>query len=359
MEKVHIDLQEHSYDICIGHDLPVGELVKTALPKCKDLMIVSNDTVAPLYLAKVTDLLTAQGFRCSSCLLQDGEHYKTVDSYMQIITALLQEGFGRDCAVVALGGGVVGDVAGFAAATYQRGVDFVQIPTTLLALVDSSVGGKTAINHPLGKNMVGAFYQPKLVVADLNFLNTLPPREIAAGMAEVIKYGVIFSEDFFNYLFDHAEDLDYTYVVKCCCEFKAAVVAKDEKEKGLRALLNYGHTFGHAIEVEMGFGSYLHGEGVAVGMLVAAYVAAKTKGLPFEVVDKLKQILIKYHLPYAIPSKMTAAEFMTAMHHDKKVKSGKVNYVLPTTLGQASVFNDLDDATISALIDEFKGKYHD
>lgn len=358
METVHIDLKDHAYDICIGHALPVGELVKQALPKRQDVMIVTNTTVAPLYLEQVTTSLEAQGFKCRNCILQDGEHYKTVDSYMQIMSALLQAGFGRDCAIVALGGGVVGDMAGFAAATYQRGVDFVQIPTTLLALVDSSVGGKTAINHPLGKNMIGAFYQPKLVVADLDFLKTLPPREIAAGMAEVIKYGVIFSEEFFNYLAEHSADIDYTYVVKRCCEFKAAVVAKDEKEKGLRALLNYGHTFGHAIEVGMGFGAYLHGEAVAVGMLVAAFVAHKTKGLSSEVVDKIAKILPLYHLPYKIPSNMTASDFMVHMRHDKKVKSGKINYVLPTVLGHAEVFNDLDDETMLALINEFKSIYH-
>lgn len=358
MEKVHIDLKDHSYDICIGHDLPLGELVKQALPKHHDLMIVTNTTVAPLYLEQTVEALEAQGYRCRNCILQDGEHYKTIDSYMQIMSALLQAEFGRDCAIVALGGGVVGDMAGFAAATYQRGVDFVQIPTTLLALVDSSVGGKTAINHPLGKNMIGAFYQPKLVIADLEFLKTLPPREIAAGMAEVIKYGMIFSEEFFNYLAEHADDLDYTYVVKRCCEFKAAVVAKDEKEKGLRALLNYGHTFGHAIEVGMGFGAYLHGEAVAVGMLIAAFAAAKTKGLSYEAVDKLAAILPLYHLPYKIPSNMGASEFMAHMRHDKKVKNGRINYVLPTAIGHAEVFNDLNDEQVMSIISEFKTLYH-
>lgn len=357
MEKVHIDLQSHSYDICIGHALPFGELVKQALPKHHDLMIVTNSTVAPLYLQQVATSLEAQGFRCCNCILSDGEHFKNVESYMQIMSALLNEGFGRDCAIVALGGGVVGDMAGFAAATYQRGVDFVQIPTTLLAMVDSSVGGKTAINHPAGKNMIGAFYQPKLVIADLDFLKTLPEREIAAGMAEVIKYGVIFSEEFFDYLAEHVESLDYAYVVKRCCEFKAAVVAKDEKEKGLRALLNYGHTFGHAIEVGMGYGAYLHGEAVAVGMLIAAFIAANTKNLPNEVVDKLACVLPQYNLPIAIPKEMSAADFMQHMRHDKKVKSGKINYVLPTAMGAADVFSDLDDSKICSLIDLFKTKF--
>ncbi len=357
MDKVHIALGDNSYDILIGNNLPIAELMKEALPKIKDLLIVSNETIAPLYLEPLMASLTNQGFKVKSCILKDGECYKTVESYMQIMTALLEDGFGRDCCLVALGGGVVGDITGFAASSYQRGVAFVQIPTTLLAMVDSSVGGKTAINHPMGKNMIGAFYQPKIVIADLDFLKTLPEREIAAGMAEVIKYGVILDEEFFTYL-EKAQGtakLDLAYVVKRCCEWKAYVVSQDEKEKGMRALLNYGHTFGHAIEVGMGFGVYLHGEAVAIGMVVAAYVAAKTnKGLSLEQYNRIKNILPYYNLPYAIPKELSGADFISHMRHDKKVKLGKINYVLPESIGKSAVFNDCSDQVISNLIDELK-----
>lgn len=359
METVHIALGENSYDIAIGHDLAAAQLIREALPKTKDLLIVSNETIAPLYMDKVKSSLESQGFNCKECILKDGEAYKNVDSYMQIMTALMEDRFARDCALVALGGGVVGDMTGFAAATYQRGVDFVQIPTTLLAMVDSSVGGKTAINHPLGKNMIGAFYQPKLVVADLDFLKTLPAREVAAGMAEVIKYGVILDREFFDYLKSHEQStLDLTYVVKRCCEWKAHVVSQDEKEKGLRALLNYGHTFGHAIEVGLGFGKYLHGEAVAVGMMVAAYVGNQSaKGISASEVEEIKAILPKYALPYAVPNELSSADFIEHMRHDKKVKQGKINYVLPSSIGKCAVYNDLDDATIIKLIDECKAKF--
>lgn len=356
MEKVHIDLGANSYDICIGHGLDVGGLMRGALPKGRDVMIVSNETIAPLYLDQVKSSLESQGFVCHQCILKDGEAYKTVESYMQIMTALMEQSLARDCCLVALGGGVVGDITGFAAATYQRGVDFVQIPTTLLALVDSSVGGKTAINHPLGKNMIGAFYQPRIVIADLDFLKTLPEREMAAGMAEVIKYGVILDREFFDYLKTHVGNLDLSYVVKRCCEWKAYVVSRDEKEKGMRALLNYGHTFGHAIEVGMGFGTYLHGEAVAVGMVIAAYVAAKTKGMPESEVAELVEILPQYHLPVTIPEKLSAADFIGYMHHDKKVKHGKINYVLPTAIGKSEVFNDLSDEEVQKLIAAFKAQ---
>lgn len=353
MQTVHIDLKDRSYDIHIGFNLDLGSLARNALPKTKDLMIVTNDTIAPLYLDKVKAVLTEHGFNCKACILKDGEVYKTIDSYMQIMTELLQNNFGRDCALVALGGGVVGDMTGFAAATFQRGVNFIQIPTTLLALVDSSVGGKTAINHPMGKNMIGAFYQPQVVIADLEFLHTLDERQVAAGMAEVIKYGVILDHDFFVYLKDNIKNLDLAYVVKRCCELKALVVSKDEQEKGLRALLNYGHTFGHAIEVGMGFGNYLHGEAVSIGMAIAAYVSFKTGRLVLTDFEDLCKLLQQYNLPVHIPANLTEQEFVAHMHHDKKVKAGKVNYVLPTAIGSAEVVSDLDDSTVERIICEY------
>lgn len=359
MQTVHIDLQEHSYDILIGSNLPMAESIKKALPKCSELLIVTNETIAPLYLAKVQSALDEVGFKVKACILKDGEAYKNVDSYMQIMTALMEANYARDCALVALGGGVVGDMTGFAASTYQRGVDFVQIPTTLLSLVDSSVGGKTAINHPLGKNMIGSFYQPKVVVADLELLKTLNDREIAAGMAEVIKYGVIFDKMFFDYLKDRSyADLDLAFVVKRCCELKAMVVSKDEKEKGLRALLNYGHTFGHAIEVGLGFGKYLHGEAVAVGMAIAAYVAAEeTSSFTKDDLTSLIDCLKRYQLPYQVPAELTGSDFIGHMRHDKKVQQGHITYILPETIGKAYITRDYADDKISALIDAYQKAY--
>ena len=356
MDKVHIALGDHSYDIAIGHGLDVGALVRQALPERRDIMIVTNDIVAPLYLEKVQKQLEEHDFVCRSCILTDGESHKDMNSYMQIMTDLLSAGLGRDCVLLALGGGVVGDMTGFAAATYQRGVDFVQVPTTLLAMVDSSVGGKTAINHPAGKNMIGAFYQPKVVIADLDMLKTLPEREIAAGMAEVIKYGVILDQEFFDYL-NRASGfagLDQAYVVRRCCEWKAHVVSKDEKEHGMRALLNYGHTFGHAIEVGMGFGTWLHGEAVAVGMAIAAFVSYKTgKGMSEQQWLQIRDILPRYGLPQAVPAELTGADFIAHMRHDKKVKAGRINYVIPQCIGRSFVCNDLDDELIIDLINQY------
>ena len=242
MESITVGLGERSYPIYIGTNLEYGKLIKQALPKVKDLMVVTNDTVGPLYFEKVQKSLQEQGFNVHECVLKDGECYKTLDSWWQILTTLLEQQFGRDGAIVALGGGVVGDMAGFAASVYQRGIPFVQIPTTLLAMVDSSVGGKTAINHPLGKNMIGTFYQPKAVMADLNCLKTLPQKEISAGLGEVVKTGIIYDKEFFDFLnsdiektFDH--DLaTISHIVKRCCEIKALVVSQDEKEHGLRAI---------------------------------------------------------------------------------------------------------------------------
>ena len=276
MESITVGLGERSYPIYIGTNLEYGKLIKQALPKVKDLMVVTNDTVGPLYFEKVQKSLQEQGFNVHECVLKDGECYKTLDSWWQILTTLLEQQFGRDGAIVALGGGVVGDMAGFAASVYQRGIPFVQIPTTLLAMVDSSVGGKTAINHPLGKNMIGTFYQPKAVMADLNCLKTLPQKEISAGLGEVVKTGIIYDKEFFDFLnsdiektFDH--DLaTISHIVKRCCEIKTLVVSQDEKEHGLRAILNFGHTFGHAIEAYLGFGTWLHGEAVGLGMVIAS-----------------------------------------------------------------------------------------
>ena len=361
MEKVHIALGANSYDICIGRALPCGELMRQALPRTQDVLIVSNETIAPLYMDKLVAQLKAFNFNCHQCILPDGEKYKTVESYMQIMTTLLEKNLGRDCALVALGGGVIGDLTGFAAATYQRGIAFFQVPTTLLAMVDSSVGGKTAINHPQGKNMIGAFYQPQAVLIDLEFLKTLPPRQIAAGMAEVIKYGAILDRAFFDYLQSktNSGELDLAYVIKRCCELKAEVVAQDEKEHGLRALLNFGHTFGHAIEVGMGFGNFLHGEAVAIGMAVAAWISQESKfGLSAADCTALVDVLKRYDLPYAIPDVLSGRDFLAHMLHDKKVKDGHIRYVMLKALGQAAVTRDFANDTIVAYLDACPYRQH-
>lgn len=360
METITVGLDTRSYPIYIGKDLNHGELVRKALPKVKDLMVVTNDTVGPLYFETLKKELEEQGFKVRECVLKDGECYKTVESWRQILTALLEAEFGRDGAIVALGGGVVGDMAGFAASAYQRGIPFVQMPTTLLAMVDSSVGGKTAINHPLGKNMIGAFYQPRAVVADLEYLKSLPQKEISAGLGEVVKTGIIYDKDFFEFLegniektFEHDFNTMLT-IVKRCCQIKSAVVSEDEKEHGLRAILNFGHTFGHAIEAFLGFGSWLHGEAVGLGMVIASALALK-RGMITEDDDKrIKELCNRAKLPVAIPDDMTGKDFIVHMRHDKKVREGTICYVLPVALGKVNLYKDVSDDEVIALIKALK-----
>ncbi|MCR5536043.1 MAG: 3-dehydroquinate synthase [Succinivibrio sp.] len=364
METLSVSLKERSYPIQIGAGLDYGSLLCKVLQKLKDVMVVTNETIAPLYLDAVTKSLEQAGFLVRSCILRDGERYKTVDSFMQIHTALLEAGYGRDCALVALGGGVVGDMTGFAASTYQRGVPYVQLPTTLLAMVDSSVGGKTAINHPLGKNMIGTFYQPKAVLCDIEVLKTLPEREIAAGMAEVIKYGIMESRDFFAYLKEQAdkvfafESQTLITVVRSCCESKARVVNEDEQEHGRRALLNLGHTFGHAVEAFLGFGTWLHGEAVSLGMVIAAALARKRGYLSAQDEQDIIELLTRCHLPVLIPEGMQAEDFLKLMRHDKKVRSGVIRYVLPTRLGDSAVFADVTDAEVAEVIASCASRGH-
>ncbi|MEG7488719.1 3-dehydroquinate synthase, partial [Enterobacter hormaechei] len=276
MERITVTLGERSYPITIAAGLFNDPASFLPLKAGDQAMLVTNETLAPLYLDRVRHLLEQAGVKVDSVILPDGEQYKSLTVLDTVFTALLQKPHGRDTTLLALGGGVVGDLTGFAAASYQRGVRFIQIPTTLLSQVDSSVGGKTAVNHPLGKNMIGAFYQPASVVVDLDCLKTLPARELASGLAEVIKYGIILDGEFFTWLEENMDALlrldgqAMAYCIRRCCELKAEVVAADERETGLRALLNLGHTFGHAIEAEMGYGNWLHGEAVAAGMVMAA-----------------------------------------------------------------------------------------
>lgn len=360
MEQIEISLGEHSYKISVGHGLDYGALLKEVSGRKKDVLVVTNDVVAPLYLGHTLEMLVRAGFTVNQLVLEDGEIHKDVESYMKIMNRLLELGYGRDCILAALGGGVIGDVTGFAAATYQRGVDYVQIPTTLLAMVDSSVGGKTAINHPMGKNMVGAFYQPLCVLADIEALRTLPRDELEAGLGEVIKYGLIMDREFFDYLKGSiARVFDYDsavldYIVKRCCELKADVVSKDEKESSLRAILNFGHTFGHAVETHEGYGAYLHGQAVGMGMAIAGALCLKRGLLTQGEYDDMLALLRQAQLPVKIPENMGAQDFIANMRHDKKVKSGVIRYVLLDHIGRAFVANDVPDDEIMQIIDTLK-----
>ncbi len=358
MERIDVNLDERSYPIFIGTDL-LSKVQYFETVKGRNVVVITNETIAPLYADLVMTTLNKAGSLPALFVLPDGEQYKSIDTFYQINTFLLEGNYGRDTVLIALGGGVIGDIVGFVAACYQRGVDFIQIPTTLLAQVDSSVGGKTAINHPLGKNMIGAFYQPKSVIIDINVLKTLAPREWASGMAEVIKYGIIADADFFIWLenkgrslnpYDAPDGSDLTYLISRCCQIKADVVAKDEKEAGQRALLNLGHTFGHAIEAEMGYGVWLHGEAVAVGMLLAAQTANLKGLLEHDDVLRIKKLLKKVRLPTKAPSSMNYAAFIKHMKRDKKVIAGQLRFVLPTSIGTADVIVDVSRQTLTDVI---------
>jgi len=343
---VNVELKERSYPIHIGTGLLTNSDCYP-LQSGNKVMIVTNPTVAQHYLSTVTDTLEKIGCLVEHVLLPDGEQYKTLDSLNLIFTALLKANHGRDTTIVALGGGVIGDVAGYAAASYQRGVRFIQIPTTLLAQVDSSVGGKTAVNHELGKNMIGAFYQPTAVIVDTLTLNTLPKREVNAGLAEVIKYGAILDFPFFQWLEQHIDDLvalDQNALQQCiarCCQLKADIVVRDETEKGDRALLNLGHTFGHAIETYLGYGNWLHGEAVSAGCMMAAALSEKLGDLTPHDVARLEKLLARANLPTVSPDGMTAQDYLPLMMRDKKVLNGKLRLVLLKALGQAYVVTDV------------------
>ena len=353
---VNVELKERRYPIYIGEGLLKDEICYP-LKKGDKVMIVTNPTVAQYYLEPVTETLEKIGCQVESVLLPDGEKYKTLDSLNLIFTALLKHNHGRDTTIVALGGGVIGDVAGFAAASYQRGVRFIQIPTTLLAQVDSSVGGKTAVNHELGKNMIGAFYQPSTVIIDTLTLNTLPKREVNAGLAEVIKYGAILYYAFFEWLEVHIDELvalnqhSLQHCIARCCQIKADVVARDETEKGDRALLNLGHTFGHAIETHLGYGNWLHGEAVAAGTMMAAVLSEQLGDLSFGDVARLEKLLARANLPTVSPDSMQPDDYLPHMMRDKKVLAGKLRLVLLKALGQAYVATDTDKSLVLNAIE--------
>ncbi len=344
MIELTVDLGTRSYPIYIGdHLLGQGELLRKHIPG-NSALIVSNETVAPLYLHQVRALLG--GLRHECVILPDGEEYKNLDILNRIYDALLNHRLDRNTTVIALGGGVVGDMAGFAAASYQRGVHLIQIPTTLLALVDSSVGGKTGVNHALGKNMIGAFYQPRAVIADTSTLNTLPQRELSAGLAEVIKYGLIKKPEFFHWLNAHMDALlardpkALAGAIEVSCRTKAEVVAADERESGQRALLNLGHTFGHAIETGLGYGHWLHGEAVGAGMCMAARMSHDLGWLSATDCAAIIAQIERAQLPIHAPREMSQQQFIELMSVDKKVLDGVLRLVLLKRIGHAIVSSD-------------------
>jgi 3-dehydroquinate synthase len=355
VDTLQVALAERSYPIHIGSGLlGRGELIAPHLPQPR-AVVVTNPVVGALYLERLTATLERAGVRTIGVTVPDGEGYKNWETLNSIFDALLTHRCERKTALIALGGGVVGDLTGFAAAVYLRGVPFLQIPTTLLAQVDSSVGGKTGINHPLGKNMIGAFYQPRVVLADTDTLDTLPPRELAAGLAEVIKYGLILDRAFFEWLEANMQRLlareagALTYAVRRSCELKAMVVAQDERETGLRALLNLGHTFGHAIEAGLAYGTWLHGEAVAAGTVQAARLSERLGHLSEGDVQRVVALLERANLPTAAPA-LGVERYLELMGLDKKVEGGKLRLILLRTIGEAYVSADFPQADLRAVL---------
>jgi 3-dehydroquinate synthase len=348
-QTISVDLGDRSYPIVIGNGLLDGGLDLSEFVPGPNCLIVSNETVAPLYLDRI--LPNFNGKNITTLALPDGEVHKSVATMQKILDKLVESRANRDTTVVALGGGVVGDIAGFAAACYMRGVAFIQIPTTLLAQVDSSVGGKTGVNHPEGKNLIGAFHQPQVVMIDIDTLVTLPDRELKAGLAEVIKYGAICDSEFFAWLEQNMpallakEPAALVYAVRRSCELKAMVVAEDEREAGRRAILNFGHTFGHAIEHCLGYGEWLHGEAVAAGMLMAAELS----GLVEADVERLRALIAAAGLPVSPPA-IDADNWLRAMGMDKKVQQKQLRFVLLKALGDSHITSSYDETRLRQII---------
>jgi 3-dehydroquinate synthase len=357
MKTLTVSLGERSYPIYIGSQiLESSELLSTHLTSSQ-VMVITNETVAPLYLDRVIQSL--KGKQIAEVILPDGESYKSIESAMAIFDELLARKFSRDASLIALGGGVIGDLVGFTAACYQRGVPFIQIPTTLLAQVDSSVGGKTAVNHPRGKNMIGAFYQPQCVMADTATLDTLADRELSAGLAEVIKYGLIRDFEFFVWLEANVEKLlardanVVAYAIERSCLNKAEVVAEDERESGVRATLNLGHTFGHAIETGMGYGTYLHGEAVSIGICQAADLSRRLGWLDAASVERIVSLLTRARLPVAPPPGLDADRYLELMAVDKKNVAGKLRLILLEKIGRATLPMRVDLEPLRATLNEY------
>lgn len=355
MHTLHVDLADRSYPVYIGRALLDDSTLLSQHIGGSQVVIVSNETIAPIYLAR---LKTALGERSliTEVVLPDGEQHKTLATLERIFDAVLSDKHSRTTTFIALGGGVVGDMTGFAAACFQRGVKFLQIPTTLLAQVDSSVGGKTAVNHPLGKNMIGAFYQPEAVFIDIDTLQSLPAREIAAGMAEVVKYGLICDQPFYSWLCQHMPELlackesALAEAIERSCAIKAEVVATDEREGGLRAILNLGHTFGHAIETAQGYGVWLHGEAIATGMLLALELSSSRGWIERAEVDQFRELLHAMKLPVDVPSGMTPDIFLDLMGRDKKVVDGRLRLILLRGIGAACIVDDVSEQELLTFL---------
>ncbi len=359
MHTLHVELGERSYPIYIGRDLLNDPQLLGAHLTGSQVVVVTNETVSPLYLDRLLAILGERAL-VTEVILPDGEQFKNLETLNQIFDRMMHDRHNRSTTMIALGGGVVGDITGFAAACYQRGVNFIQVPTTLLSQVDSSVGGKTAVNHPLGKNMIGAFYQPQAVLIDINTLHTLSPREFAAGLAEVVKYGLICDLPFYRWLQEQTprllarEEAALAEAIERSCSSKAAVVAADEREGGLRAILNLGHTFGSAIETAQGYGKWLHGEAVAVGMLMAMELSARRGWIePAEVVA-FRDLLRVINLPVAPPADMTPGQYLDLMGRDKKVIDGRLRLVLLRGMGEACIVCDATEEELVSLLETFR-----
>jgi 3-dehydroquinate synthase len=360
MTTLTIELGARSYPIEIGHNLLAqANLFAPHLKVGRPVIVVTNETVAPLYLGSLTKTLSSLELPVHPIVLPDGEAYKTAESLMTIYDEMLRLNCDRKTPIIALGGGVIGDMAGFAAATYQRGVPFIQVPTTLLAQVDSSVGGKTGINHPLGKNMIGAFYQPRLVVADLDTLSTLDERDLFSGISEIIKYGLIADPPFFNWLEDHIEALVASdsaaldHAITQSCLNKKRIVDDDEFEAGQRALLNLGHTFGHAIETATGYGQWRHGEAVAVGMIMAADLSYRLGRLDRTSLDRTVSLITQARLPIMGPAVLSADDYLALMAHDKKNQDGRLRLILLDGIGKGVI---VDDAPTTAIVETINAR---
>jgi len=357
MKAIEVDLAERSYPIYIGKSVLSDKALFEQHVTSNQVLIVTNETVAPLYLSQIESHLGNVNYE--ALILPDGETYKSLDSFNQIISRLMEKKYSRTCILIALGGGVIGDLTGFAAACYQRGVKFIQVPTTLLAQVDSSVGGKTAVNHPLGKNMIGAFHQPVAVFADTEVLSTLPDRELSAGLAEVIKYGIIRDIEFYGWLEENIESVmkrdgdALEYIINRSCVNKAEVVAEDERESGIRAILNLGHTFGHAIETALSYKEWLHGEAVACGMLMAADLSMRLGLIEEAKVDRIRSLLERTNLPTQIHKDVSLERMFENMKVDKKSRDGVLYLILLNGIGNAFVTSDYTEQALKETINHF------
>lgn len=358
MEKVTVGLGERSYDIVIGNGMLSG--IGESLARfgfSPTVTVISNPTVFGLYGDIISRSLADAGFTCTSTLVPDGEEYKDYFWSYHILTDLLKNRLDRNCCVVALGGGVIGDMTGFAASLYMRGIHFVQVPTTLLAQVDSSVGGKTGVNHPAGKNMIGTFYQPRLVWTDISTLRTLAKKELLCGMAEIIKYGVIWDAGLFSTLEEKREmilDLEpdlISYLIRRSCEIKAEVVSKDERESGLRAILNFGHTIGHAVETESGYSKYMHGEAVAMGMCAAARLSEALGIMEKAHADRIKSVVRAYGLPHELPKNINIDKLLSFISMDKKTVAGEMKFILPRSIGSVIIQKGVDMPTLKRTLE--------